>query len=280
MTLRNTIKNLSKSLFLDQDTTRSIDSLIANVSEKAQRYFLHDLHLIGAFGSYSRNTLLPRQMDSRTVIDVMVCLNISSKMASDHLNYLQQFVEHVFPNQNFSRTPRSLTLHFSPYPVRLLPAVASDAAAYRIPARSTAGWLYINPTECMRRLEFADQFNRGMVRPLIRVAKYWNATHDYPFHPFEIEQAIINKGYQYSGGLFSAPDLFDYVYDFLTHPPTMQETLTWKLQAIRRTQIYLERARRLDAGSRKQAAIKCITKVLPPIPTKPTTNIGQVWLGA
>ncbi|MEK6750364.1 MAG: hypothetical protein AABY83_14365 [Pseudomonadota bacterium] len=114
-------------------------------------------------------------------------------------------------------------------------------------------------------MDFADQFNRGLIRPLIRITKYWNALQDYPYHPIQIEEAIVNRGYQFCGGMFSTPDLFDYVYDFLGQQPVDTPHHWRKPPTLSRTKMLLARAKRLEAGGRKFSSAKCLAKILPPL---------------
>jgi hypothetical protein len=52
-----------------------------------------------------------------------------------------------------------------------------------------------------------------MVKPLIRLLKYWNAYNDYPFESFELEKKIIQNKFLLSNLL--GYQLQDYLFEFV-----------------------------------------------------------------
>lgn len=273
------LTSISKVLNVPRTTTAQVDAKILDVRKKFSQHTSANVLSVVPFGAYTRGTLLPLDYDRRASVGLLVQFSDTGLHPQTYLDRIEHLLCASYPSRSHLRDATSITLPAHPYPLRLVPALDAGHAGFRIPAQNmVSGWRHANPAEFSRRLDFADQFNQKLIRPLIRVIKYWNGVNAYPFHPFHLEYEIVNKGYQYLGGSLSAPRLFNYIHDFLSNCGLHDLTTPRKHKLLKRTRVLLDRCHRLDEGGRRDAAMKCVAEILPALEPEMPTMMRRRWL--
>src|SRR5690606_27348282 len=134
-----------------------------------------------------------------------------------YLNRLKRFVEQKYNRSAIRQSHPTIQLSLNHTTFELVPAVRGFWGGYQIPVREDPwdSWMDTDPTSFNNELTSANQENRNLVKPLVRVLKYWNAQAGRPFDSFVLEQEVVsylnNNWY-----LFEKPNnLREYLFDFV-----------------------------------------------------------------
>lgn len=154
------------------------------------------------FGSYTRNTILPRKFDSRSDVDLMVVFNTSQVKLSPetYRKKLLDVVNTAYPNSVSKKDFPSVKLTFNHIMFDLVPAYKEEyywmkTINYFIPSSST-GWTQTVPKDVDKPLaELNQNLGNNSVRNAVRLCKHWNASSGYPLESYLMEKDAIHRYY-------------------------------------------------------------------------------------
>lgn len=92
MTVASYLKKLSDSAIIRDSEKDSIKRSIVTLKSRLDKYFGTSVTEQFIFGSYTRNTILPRLMDERSDIDYMVVFKNDGITPQSYLNRLNQTI--------------------------------------------------------------------------------------------------------------------------------------------------------------------------------------------
>ncbi len=212
MSVLSYLENLSKIAILKDDEKSSIETSISTLQTRLENYFGNELKEYFRFGSSTRGTILPRNMDSESDIDYMIVFNDDSYKPQTYLNKLRRFVKTRYNTSEIYQSNPTIVLNLNHIKFELVPALNTYIEGkYRIPdkANSYNEWIHTNPNEFNAILTNKNQNNNDKIKPLIRLVKYWNAYRGHIFYSYLKEKEIVNKYY------FNCNNLKDYFYDYM-----------------------------------------------------------------
>lgn len=91
MTVSGYLENLASNAILSDDEKSSIETSISTLQKRLNNYFGYELKEHFKFGSSTRGTILPRNMDSESDIDYMVVFDDDSYKPQTYLdNFMQK----------------------------------------------------------------------------------------------------------------------------------------------------------------------------------------------
>lgn len=191
------------------------------------------------FGSYTRGTILPRSMDRNSDIDYMIVFDDAIYKPQTYLNKLRQFVETYYSRSEITQSNPTIVLTLQHIKFELVPAINNFWYGLQIPAKKADSndWIDTAPNDINQTLSSTNQSNNNLIKPMIRLVKYWNACNNYPFASFELEKELAERSYLWVG-LTSSGQLKDYFFDAI-------ESLTLSWNASQQKQNALERAKRI-----------------------------------
>lgn len=212
--LNNHLKRISSELFIkyNSDERRKIEKSITNINNKLAEYFDDQIDQSIVFGSYSRDTILPRQFDTNSDIDILIQFNTNDydKLRPEsYRNQLKRFAEIHYPNSLAIKDHPSIVIQLQHIKFDLVPSIFDEGFIYdsiEIPDKN-GGWMETEPDEFNKNLTKANTDYNSIVKPIIRLLKYWNASHGYPFFSFELETEIADMNFNndnYESGFFYA----------------------------------------------------------------------------
>ena len=164
----------------------SIDNLKIRLAASLSGYIIE--HFI--FGSFSRQTILPRSMDSKSDIDYMIVFYDNTYKPQRYLNVLKEFVEATYPRSSIYQSNPTIVLELNHIKFELVPAIETYYSGhYNIPAKASdyQDWIMTSPNDINSNLTKINQSNSSLIKPTIRILKYWNAKAGYPFDSFDLE---------------------------------------------------------------------------------------------
>ncbi len=213
------------------------------------------------FGSYKRKTIISRQFDENSDIDIIVIFgkkfegflsfeprNNYPKKPRDYLDYLKEFAESKYPNSICKQSFPAVVLELNHIKFDLVPAIIDDFGDYKIPNKQNwyqtkvLDWITTNPNDLDDAL-----VNNQTLRRLVRVAKIWNAKQGYIYESYELEKWIVG---QYFYG-----DLENHFYRFCELLPINYNLSQEKKNQIQRLK---DLVRKVQYSSDDENCIKCL----------------------
>ena len=195
MSVNGYLNSLAERAIIRDDERGSIQISIDNILDK-----LHDFNEIGecfTFGSYKRKTILSRQFDKNSDIDIMVVFRDGRYQPQTYLDWLKKFIEDKYSRSEIYQSSPTIVLELRHIKFELVPSL-KDGTIYKIPYKPSnySSWITTNPNELNGRLA-----NNQELRRLVRVIKIWNAKQGYLFCSYELEKYIVERMSFCSGNL-------------------------------------------------------------------------------
>lgn len=186
------------------------------------------------FGSYTRNTILPRKHDPNSDIDLMIVFNNDNLLKPEtYRRKLLSVVTTAYPNSISKKDFPAVKLELNHIKFDLVPAYTQipflGGKRYYIPAKD-GEWMQTTPNDINQLLSDRNQeCGNNIIRNAIRLCKHWNAFANYPFESYLMEKEILSLRYfnandTYSRFVYSLNDIagdipsvrqaIDYIYKY------------------------------------------------------------------
>lgn len=197
---------------LSTNEKSSIDTSIATLKNRLAAHFKAEvIKREFRFGSSTRGTILPRALDEQSDIDYMIVFADSQYTPQTYIAWLKRFAEARYGTSEIYQSHPTIVLQLNHIKFDLVPATESWLNGLQIPAGSS--WISTNPNDVNETLETANKNNASLIKPTIRLFKYWNATAGYPYLSFKAEKWITSLFYW---GCNNQKDYFFNVFDNLS----------------------------------------------------------------
>jgi predicted nucleotidyltransferase len=207
------------------------------------------------FGSLTRGTILPRSMDERSDIDYMIVFSENDATPQTYLNRLKAFVEKYYSSSEIRQSSPTIVLELNHIKFDLVPATTTWLGELQIPDGS-GSWMATNPNDFNTTLEAKNREHKSLIKPTIRLFKYWNATAGFPFRSsFEMEKWVCGLSFWF---LANQRDYFFAVVDNLN---TNFSYTNWVNDEITRVKNIVANARRHEKGEMPVTAQNEIKKL-------------------
>lgn len=212
MSVNSHLSNTASGLVLSEAEKNSIATSISTLKSRAESWFGSNIAEQFKFGSYNRDTILPRKVDAKSDIDYMMVFKVDSdgqKKPQTYLDRLRKFAEGKYATSEIYQSNPTIVLSLNHINFELVPAIKSYFS-YQIPspASSWQEWITTNPASAEQAIVEKNKNNNYQIKPLVRLIKYWNASQGYPFSSFYLEQSIVGMSF------FLCTNLKDYFYAF------------------------------------------------------------------
>lgn len=191
------------------------------------------------FGSSTRGTILPRSMDEQSDIDYMVVFSDNNATPQTYLNRLKTFAEKRYGSSAIRQSSPTIVLELNHIKFDLVPATTTWLGGLAIPDGS-GGWRTTNPNAFNSTLEARNRATSSMIKPTIRLFKYWNAASGFPFASFEMEQWVCGLTFWW---LTNQKEYFFSVIDNLS---TNSSYTQWVNNEITRAKTIIANVRRYE----------------------------------
>lgn len=197
MSVNSYLQNLGSTLVLSSDEKSSITTSISTIKDRLTLYFGDDVIDKVVFGSYTRETILPRKADENSDIDLMVIFkNPNNYKPQSFLNRLKNFAETKYSTSEIYQSSPTIVLELNHIKFELVPAYTFYTMQY-IPKNSSE-WMYTNPNDFNDKLIECNKNNSYKIKPVVRLIKHWNIQNNSrALSSYELESKIAN-GMTYS----------------------------------------------------------------------------------
>lgn len=266
MTVNSYLMNLASVAIIRDQEKEGIQRSINTLADRLDGYFGEAVDRSLIFGSYSRRTILPRHMDSRSDIDYMVVFADSAHQPQTYLNRLRRFVGTHYGSSEIAQSNPTIVLSLNHISFELVPAVEDWFNGLRIPAKvsSFQSWIGTDPTGFNQELTNKNQSHYNLIKPLVRIIKYWNAQNRYPFESYDLENMIVGHGYWFS--ILSAnTQIKEYFFDIVEGLQAGLLTTKLRRDAVARAKRLVAEAQSLERQGYTDSAERVIKRLLPPL---------------
>ena len=195
MSVLSFLTNTASSAVLSATEQSSIATSITTLQSRMSLHF--DSGAIAQhfrFGSSTRDTILPRSMDEQSDIDYMVVFSDGSATPQTYLNRLKSFVEKRYGSSEIYQSSPTIVLELNHIKFDLVPATKTWLGELQIP-NGAGGWMTTNPNDFNATLDAKNKEHKSLIKPTVRLFKYWNATAGFPFQSYEMEKWVCGLSF-------------------------------------------------------------------------------------
>jgi hypothetical protein len=126
----------------------------------------------------------------------MIVFNDANATPQTYLNRLRSFVERRYGTSEIYQSQPTIVLEWNHIKFDLVPATANWLGQLQIP-NGAGGWQTTNPNDFNATLEARNKEHRSLIKPTIRLFKFWNAASGYVFQSFEMEKWVCGLPFWY-----------------------------------------------------------------------------------
>lgn len=234
----------------------SINTSIATIKARLSSHFGTGLSEQFRFGSSTRGTILPRWMDEHSDIDYMVMFSETGYTPQTYLDRLKRFAEKYYASSDIKQSSPSLVLQLNHIKFDLVPALKQSYGGYKIPNGSSA-WQDTNPNDFNATLTAKNNAELYKIKPMIRLAKYWNAGGGYIYDSYSLEQYIVGLSY------LTASNIRDYLFTAFDGLNLGYEQPQWRKDKLARAKEIIAKVRQLERDEMPVSAEAEIKKLIP-----------------
>ncbi len=194
----------------DAEERSRIEGSIRRLKLNLKSKLLREIKDFIVFGSYTRNTILPRKYDPNSDIDLMVIFNTDNgfKTPDTYRGKLVDSLATAYPNSISEKDFPAVKLELNHIKFDIVPAYTEEylfrlGKYYYIPD-SQNKWRTTIPNDINETLTQKNQsFGNNIIRNTIRLCKHWNAFSGYPFESYLMEEEILRLGNWGNENLYS-----------------------------------------------------------------------------
>jgi len=200
------LTDLAKKLKLGETENNSIQSSLTVIMGKLKEYFKDDgLKEVIAFGSYDRDTLLTRKVDTESDVDILIVFEEKRWVSQTYLNKLKEFAETYYKKSEPYQDYPTITIELSKIKFELVPCIYKeeflDDDKYLIPntGKSEFEWIKTEPSDLKNQINGYTKTKSKLI-DLILIYKYWNIHHGRLYSTFQVETFLL-KNYDHEEDL-------------------------------------------------------------------------------
>lgn len=214
------------------------------------------------FGSYVRGTKLPKSIDPDTDIDYMVVFDSTRFKPQTYIDKIREFADKYYRASPVHQDHPTMVIELGNVRFEITPAVKLYGASYpryNIPApqQSFLQWIDTYPEEIEQNLRDANRRNNYMLKPLIRLLKYWNVKNGKILTSYKIEQYVTSHIF------FGCHNLEDYFMEGANWLSTTQVLTETKRRKIAALQLGLSQIRQYKQNGNEFLAEIQLRRILP-----------------
>jgi predicted nucleotidyltransferase len=182
-----------------------INSSLGQLEKVLKDKLYNEAKTVIRFGSFTRNTILPRRYDSQSDVDLMVVFktNDGTKTPGTYRRNILNALASSYPNSVVKKDFPTIKLELTNIIFDVVPSYHEEFwGTYYIPSAND-GWQSTTPNDINELLSNKNQsYGNNIVRNVIRLCKHWNAGAGYPFESYGMEKWIIDRTFFYGDNLY------------------------------------------------------------------------------
>lgn len=250
------LQSRASAAVLSGDEEKSINTSISTIKTRLTSHFGTGLSEQFRFGSSTRGTILPRSMDEHSDIDYMVVFSDGSYTPQTYLDRLKKFAEIYYSSSDIKQSSPSVVLQLNHIKFDLVPALKQQYLGYKIPNGPNA-WQDTNPNDFNATLIAKNTAEIFMIKPTIRLVKYWNAYNGYIFDSYSLEKYIVGLPF------YGVNNLREYVFTVFDNLSLGYDQPQWRKDKLVRAKEIVAKVRQQERDNMPATAEAEIKKLIP-----------------
>ncbi len=278
MTVSTYLKRISDGAIIRDNEKESIQKSISTIQDRLYSYFGSAIKEKFIFGSYTRGTILPRSMDDQSDIDYMVLFENDGVKPQSYLDRLKKFAEKRYSTSEIKQSHPTIKLNLNHITFELVPAQNDWFSGYKIPSKKYGidDWIDTNPNDFNQALTEKNKEYGYVIKPLIRLVKYWNARNGYIFKSFSLEKWIVEQSFS-GATILHTPDLKECLFQCFERIDTGKLSEANK-NKVNRAKTIVAEVRKLEKDGHPVPAEEKIKKLIPDT-DEDTKGLAAILLG-
>jgi len=199
--INSRLQNVASDLFIKYNSTEReyIDAKITNLKTNLNAWFGNSIYEILVFGSYKRDTILPRKFDDYSDVDILVVFSDTEqeRTPETYRTKLKKFADKKYSTSKVLKDHPSIVLEMNKIKFDLVPSrkyISWLSSTYQIPDKR-GYWMDTDPIGFNSLVTDSNTKYKSIVKPLIRLFKRWNAYNNYPFTTYDLERKIAEMNF-------------------------------------------------------------------------------------
>ena len=249
------LQGRASAAVLSSTEESSITTSISTLKSRLSSHFGTGVSEQFRFGSSTRGTILPRSLDEHSDIDYMVVFPDSGYTPQTYLDRLKRFAELYYSSSDIQQSSPSVVLQLNHIKFDLVPALKQPFWAYKIP-KGPGGWQDTNPNDFNATLTAKNTAELYMIKPAIRLAKFWNASNGYIYDSYLLEKYVVDLTY------YGVVNLRDYLFTIFDHLSLSYDQPQWRKDKLARAKETIAKVRQLERDDMPHSAEAEIKKLI------------------
>lgn len=251
------LQGRASAAVLSGDEEKSINTSISTIKTRLTSHFGTGLSDQFRFGSSTRGTILPRSMDEHSDIDYMVVFSEGGYTPQTYLDRLKKFAETYYANSDIKQSSPSVVLQLNHIKFDLVPALKQTFfSGYRIPD-GPSEWQDTNPNDFNDALVEKNRAELSMIKPTIRLVKYWNACNGYVYDSYALEKFIVGLSF------YGVSNLREYVFTVFDNLSLSWGQPQWRKDKLARAKEIVANVRKYERDDMPATAEAEVKKLIP-----------------
>lgn len=204
-TLNGKLLDLATAYYISYGSSEQIkiDRSVETLKSRIKSHFGSNVLGVIEFGSYKRDTLLPRKYDEHSDIDLMIVFNHATLKLTPgtYRSQLVSFAEKFYSRSEVYKTSPTVTLELDHIKYDLVPSYEDTdfwgTKRIYIP-ENDSNWMITDPNGFSSELTRVNILNEYNIKKVIRLLKAWNAKVGYPLESFTLEQRVVAMSFNIS----------------------------------------------------------------------------------
>ena len=255
MSVLSYLQKRSADAVLSASEKSSIATSISTLRSRMDSYFGDDVSNHFTFGSYTRDTILPRSMDAQSDIDYMVVFSAAGSKPQTYLDRLKRFVEAKYQTSELYQSNPTIVLELNHIKFELVPALSNWPSGYNIP-NGPNDWQHTDPNDFNTKLSNKNAAEGYHLKPAIRLLKFWNADAGYVFDSYGVEKWVVEQWFY---GCSNQRDYLFSIFDKLVIPTDTQ----WRKDRVERAKKIVAQVRAYETSQMPATAEAEVKKLIP-----------------
>ena len=260
MSVNSYLTQVSSKLVLSDKENTIINTSINSLQTRLNSFFGQLITNHFQFGSNTRGTILPRKADSKSDIDYMIVFDTSGgkKNPKIYLDLLRKFIDAKYSASEIKQSSPKIVLSLDDIHFELVPAIF-ELESYEIPSPKSfwTEWMSTDPISIKKDIQDKNKSNHNNIKPLVRLAKYWNAKNNHPYTSFSLEKHIVDRYFLFCTSL---KDYFYSLWDEISYGINTSLDIVDLIDSAKK---HIRRARDFERDNMPASAEKEIKKIVP-----------------
>jgi hypothetical protein len=169
---------------------------------------------------------------------------------------LKKSAETYYASSDIKQSSPSVVLQLNHIKFDLVPALKQTYSGYRIPNGASA-WQDTDPNDFNSKLTAKNTAELNMIKPAIRLCKFWNARAGDVFDAYSLEKYIVGMSF------YGVNNLRDYVFNSIDDFGLSYDQAQWRKDKLARAKEIIAAVRKYERDEMPVTAEGEVKKLIP-----------------